>query len=152
MNVKSFIDPRRWHSPSYPGSTYPRLELTPPPCHHATRPTSERGRSLFRQANLYVHPLCTCVRVCVCVYARATASPFLSLSPSSSLAFSPPSAPSRCVRAYVYAGISQRAPNLWSREARFNPLRLVSGYSFRLRPASAGILIRRPPPRPSLLE
>lgn len=62
MNVKSFIDPRRWHSPSYLGSTYPRLELTPPPCHHATRPTSERGRSLFREANLYVHPLCT--RVC----------------------------------------------------------------------------------------
>lgn len=143
MNVKSFIDPRRWHSPSYPGSTYPRLELTPPPCHHATRPTSERGRSLFRQANLYVHPLCTCARVCV----RATAFPSLSLS-----LFLSTSAPSRCVRAYVYAGISQRAPNLWSREARFNPLRLVSGYSFRLRPASAGILIRRPPPRPSLLE
>ena len=71
----------------------------------------------------------------------------LSLSLARSIARSRSSVScSRTARTYagVYAGISQRAANLWSREARFNPLRLVSGYSFRLRPASDGTLIRSP--------
>ena len=115
------------------GGTHPptsRLDLPParthatPRCHHATRPTSERGRSLFREANLYVHPLCACVR-----YIYHVAPPrSLPLALSKRLVF----AYSTYIRGRVYAGISQRAANLWSREARFNPLRFVSGYSFRL--------------------
>lgn len=82
MNVKSFIDPRRCHPPSYPRArptsyakrerkrerdAHRRAAPPPPPAReYANHPTSERGRSLFREANLYAHPAHVCVSVCAC--------------------------------------------------------------------------------------
>lgn len=79
MNVKSFIDPRRCHPPSYPRRptsdargthTTPRrttlhyATAASHPPEYASHPTSERGRSLFREANLYAHPAHVWVNVC----------------------------------------------------------------------------------------
>ena len=138
-----------------PGSTYPRLELTPPPV--ATTPPGRRlkGADPYSAKRIYMFTLF--VHVCArAIYTTLrlhnlsfsfSFSLSLSLSLARSIARSRSSVScSRTARTYagVYAGISQRAANLWSREARFNPLRLVSGYSFRLRPASDGTLIRSP--------